>query len=146
MMQLIPAEERKNKRCHYCCTWLSVKYKIPVEELDRVYFGIKEGNVYCCNKCAALHYKGNKKSWIDYDKKNEVYIYYDKEGNLLHDGDTIVYADGREEKLYLTADGRLGTDATNRHWIETGRAAPCEYGIYPLEWEELQKIVKKEEN
>lgn len=60
MMQLIPFEERKNKRCHYCCTWLSVKYKIPVEELDRVYFGIKEGNVYCCNKCAALHYRGGK--------------------------------------------------------------------------------------
>lgn len=39
MMQLIPAEERKNKRCHYCCTCLSVKYKIPVEELDRVYSG-----------------------------------------------------------------------------------------------------------
>lgn len=36
MMQLIPAEERKNKRCHYCCTWLSVKYKIPVEELAQI--------------------------------------------------------------------------------------------------------------
>ena len=59
MMQLISAEERKNKRCYYCYTWLSVKYKIPANELDRVYDGIT-GCVYCCNKCAALHYKGNE--------------------------------------------------------------------------------------
>lgn len=26
-----------------------------------------------------------------------------------------------------------GTDATNPAWVESGKAAPCEYGIYPLE-------------
>ena len=60
MMQLISSEERENKRCHYCDTWLSVKYKIPINELDRVYFGITNGSVYCCNKCALRHYKENK--------------------------------------------------------------------------------------
>lgn len=59
MMHLVPREERKNKRCHYCETWLSVKYRIDSKELDRVYYGI-EGDVYCCNKCAARHYIGSK--------------------------------------------------------------------------------------
>lgn len=59
MMHLISLEERKNKTCHYCETWLSVKYKIPVEELDRVYYGVS-GHVYCCNRCTAIHYVGNK--------------------------------------------------------------------------------------
>lgn len=63
---------------------------------------------------------------------------------MLQDGDIIVYADGREEKVYESTDGRLGTDATNKHWIETGRAVPCEYGLYPLEYEELKEVVKKE--
>lgn len=78
-----------------------------------------------------------------YDKLNDKYTYYDKNGNILHDGDIIVYSDGREEKLYESVDGRLGTDATNKHWIETGRAVPCEYGIYPLEYNDLQEVVKK---
>lgn len=65
-------------------------------------------------------------------------------GVMLQDGDIIVYVDGREEKLYESTDGRLGTDATNRHWIETGRAQPFEYGIYPLEYAELSEVVKKE--
>ena len=60
MMHLIPKEERKNKRCHYCETWMSVKYKINTDELDRVYYGMS-GHVYCCKKCAARHYIGDKK-------------------------------------------------------------------------------------
>ena len=85
------------------------------------------------------------KAAMVYDKMNDKYIYYDKNGNILHDGDTVIYNDGREEKLYETGEGRLGTDATNRHWIETGRTVPCEYGVYPLEYEELKEVVKKDE-
>lgn len=57
-MHLIPQEERKNKRCHYCNTWMSVKYKVDAEKLDRVYYGAK-GYVYCCNKCVTRHYIGS---------------------------------------------------------------------------------------
>lgn len=62
MKQLIPQEELKRSRkrcCHYCDTWVSVKWKIPTEELDRVYYGVT-GNVYCCSKCADRHYVGSK--------------------------------------------------------------------------------------
>ena len=68
--------------------------------------------------------------------------YFDKNGEELQDGDTIEYASGQREKLYLTDKGMLGTDATNPLWIENGRAVPCEYGIYPLEEKELVEIVK----
>lgn len=68
--------------------------------------------------------------------------YYDSVGNALHDGDIVRYSDGREEKLYTTEDGQLGTDATNKKWIEMGRAVPCEYGIYPLEKCDLEEIVR----
>ena len=61
MMHLISNEERKGKTCHYCGTWLSVKYKIPVNELDSVSYRITKGEVYVCNRCAALHYKGEHK-------------------------------------------------------------------------------------
>ena len=57
MMHLVPREERKNKRCHYCETQISVKYKIHTKELDRVYYGV-DGYVYCCNRCALKHYVG----------------------------------------------------------------------------------------
>ena len=68
---------------------------------------------------------------------NGKYHYFDRNGIELKDGDIICYEDGRKEKLYLTAEGRLGADATNPSWIESGRAVPCEYGIYPLEYEEI---------
>ena len=73
---------------------------------------------------------------------NGEYHYYDKEGNELHEGDTIRYTTGTTEKLYLTNDNRLGIDATNRKWIETGRAVPCEYGVYPLGRSDMEEIVK----
>ena len=34
--------------------------------------------------------------------------------------------------VYRADDDSLGTDATNPSWIESGRAYPCEYGIYPF--------------
>jgi hypothetical protein len=59
MVQIIPYEERKNKLCHYCDTWVSVKYKVNTEELDRVYYGMS-GHVYCCKKCLNRHYIGKE--------------------------------------------------------------------------------------
>lgn len=64
--------------------------------------------------------------------ENDKPHYFDKNGNAITDGCTIRYPDGHTEKVYLTTDGQIGTDATNREWIESGRAAPLEYGIYPL--------------
>ena len=57
--------------------------------------------------------------------------YYDIHGEEIHDGDTVLL-DGREKKVYLTEQGYLGTDATNPAWIESGRSAACEYGVYPF--------------
>ena len=59
MLKEISLEERKNKTCHYCETWVAVKYKINTDELDRVYYGVS-GHVYCCKKCANGHYIGDK--------------------------------------------------------------------------------------
>ena len=75
-------------------------------------------------------------------EENGVYTYLDREGNELHDGDTIMWADGRAEKLYATEEGRLGTDATNPSWLASGRAVECQYGVYPLTWSDVQEIVK----
>lgn len=62
MIELIPIVPKKDfrpKRCHYCDTWVSAKYKIHSSELDRVYYGM-DGYVYCCEKCAERHYIGDK--------------------------------------------------------------------------------------
>lgn len=75
--------------------------------------------------------------------KNGVYRYYDKEGNELHPGDIVIFEDGREEKIYLTENNELGTDATNPVWIKTGRAVACEYGIYPLAYRDMGEIMLK---
>lgn len=58
MKQLVSEEEYRTKRCHYCETWLGVRWKISTEELNRVFYGV-QGNVYCCDRCAAKHYIGN---------------------------------------------------------------------------------------
>lgn len=67
-------------------------------------------------------------------------IYFDKNGVEITEGCKIQYEDGRVEMVYLADDGRFGVDATNPKWIENGRADPCEYGIYPLNHEELNKV------
>ena len=74
--------------------------------------------------------------------ENGTYHYFDRNGIELHDGEVVQYESGSRQKLYLTENGRLGTDATNSVWIANGRAVPCEYGIYPLEEEETEEIVK----
>lgn len=71
--------------------------------------------------------------------------YYDKNGKEITEGCEIRYEDGRTQEVYLTEDDYLGTDATNPHWLEIGRAYPCEYGIYPLTREETEEVEVVEE-
>ena len=74
--------------------------------------------------------------------ENGAYRYFDKNGTELKDGDVVQFDSGKQEKLYLTESGQLGTDATNPVWIANGRAVPCEFGIYPLEERDTKEIVK----
>ena len=67
-------------------------------------------------------------------------VYYDKNGKEITEGCHVRYASGRVETVYRTEDGQLGTDATNPNWIKTGRACPCEYGIYPFDYNETEEI------
>ena len=48
-----------------------------------------------------------------------------------------LYESCRRDKTYLSADGRLGSEATNLSWIESGRVV-CEHGIYSMEYEEIE--------
>lgn len=71
--------------------------------------------------------------------------YFDRNGKEITEGCKIKYLHGdrslqRIEKVYRTEEGELGTDATNRKWIATGRAVPCEYGIYTLTEEETEMV------
>ncbi|MBO5918732.1 MAG: hypothetical protein J6Q14_08210 [Oscillospiraceae bacterium] len=68
--------------------------------------------------------------------------YFDIHGQELHDGDTVLM-NGREQKVYLTEDGCLGTDATNPAWVASGRAAPCEYGVYPFYRADEPKLLRR---
>lgn len=54
--------------------------------------------------------------------ENGTYHYFDRNGTELHDRDVVQYESGNRQKLYLTENGRLGTDATNPVWIANGRA------------------------
>lgn len=66
--------------------------------------------------------------------------YFDRNGVEIVEGSKIRYPSGRIETVYRTDDNRLGTDATNRKWIETGRAYPCEMGLYPLYPDDLEEV------
>lgn len=66
--------------------------------------------------------------------------YFDRNGAEIIEGCKVKYANGEIKRVYLTEDGELGTDTTNPKWIESGRAVPCEYGIYPLTREETEEI------
>lgn len=72
--------------------------------------------------------------------ENGKYRYFDKHGVEITDGCKIRYENGSIEKVYLTTEGTLGTDATNPAWIKSGRAIPCEYGIYPLTRDETEEV------
>ena len=67
-------------------------------------------------------------------------VYEDKDGNIIHEGDFVIYPDGTQKEVYLTDNEELGTDATNPDWIRAGRAYACEYGIYPFNNAELETI------
>lgn len=71
---------------------------------------------------------------------NDERKYFDKNGKEITEGCKIKFESGRIEKVYLTTEGELGTDATNPKWIEIGRACECEYGIYPLTREETETV------
>ena len=74
--------------------------------------------------------------------KREVggYLYYDKNGSQITAGCQIKYPIGEVKTVYLTSENELGTDATNQEWIRSGRAVPCEYGIYPLTLSETDEV------
>ena len=57
--------------------------------------------------------------------ENSTYHYFDRNGTELHDGDVVQYESGSRQKLYLTENGRLGTDATNPVWIATEGRYPA---------------------
>jgi len=62
------------------------------------------------------------------------YNYFDKHRNPILPG-YLVQVDGCSEpdKVYLTEENRLGTDATSKSWLKAGKAYPCMMGIYPFE-------------
>jgi hypothetical protein len=69
--------------------------------------------------------------------------YHDRHGVELNAGDYIRFTEnGKPMMLYQwkNEDGEigLGTDATNPKWIGSGRAEPCEYGIYPLDNSDME--------
>lgn len=66
--------------------------------------------------------------------------YFDKNGVEITEGATIRYANGRTETVYCTEDGELGTDSTNPKWVASGRAVPCEFGVYPLTSSETDEV------
>jgi hypothetical protein len=72
--------------------------------------------------------------------KNGKYQYFDRNGTEITVNSKIQYPDGSIETVYLTENDELGIDATNKSWIESGRAVPCEYGIYPLNCIETNEV------
>lgn len=77
---------------------------------------------------------------IKYDESKSRYRYFDKYGQEINEGDYILI-DGKYKRIYRTEDGELGTDATNPLWVKSGKAIPCEYGIYPLTTEETEESI-----
>lgn len=78
--------------------------------------------------------------------ENGIRKYFDRNGKEITEGCTIKYLHGdKTAKVYRTEENELGTDATNPKWIESGRAVPCEYGIYPLTKEETEMVEVIEE-
>ena len=72
--------------------------------------------------------------------ENGKHRYFDKHGREITEGCIIRYTDGRTREVYRTNQDELGTDSTNPKWIESGRAVSCEFGIYPLEYDETNEV------
>ena len=69
--------------------------------------------------------------------------YHDKNGIELNAGDYIKLNEYSEPKMLYEWEDKygnkgLGIDATNPRWIETGRAVPCEYGVYNLNSDDMR--------
>lgn len=82
--------------------------------------------------------------------ENGIRKYFDRNGKEITEGCTIKYLHGdrslrRTEVVYRTEENELGTDATNPAWVDSGRAVPCEFGIYPLTAEETEMVEVVEE-
>ena len=75
---------------------------------------------------------------INYEKGK--YTYYDMNGVELHEDD-IVFVNGKNMRVFLTDQDRLGTDATNPAWLRSGRAVEGENGIYPFQWHDEPVLV-----
>lgn len=72
--------------------------------------------------------------------ENGALHYFDKNGVEILENSKIRFSNGRVETVYRTENDELGTDATNKKWIEWGRAVPCEFGVYPLTFEETDEV------
>lgn len=69
--------------------------------------------------------------------------YKDKNGEEICAGDYIRFSEkGEPQRVYEWEDScgtrGLGTDATNPAWIKSGRACPCEFGIYDITNEDMK--------
>lgn len=75
--------------------------------------------------------------------------YYDRNGKEITEGCKVRYMNSKRSKdvykVYRTSEDELGVDATNPKWIESGRAVPCEYGIFPFTHAETEMIEVVEE-
>lgn len=67
---------------------------------------------------------------IKWNQHKQRYQYYDRNGYEITEG-MYILIDGAYRLIYATEDG-LGTDATNPSWLKSGKAEPCQYGIYGL--------------
>lgn len=77
--------------------------------------------------------------------KNGQKKYFDRNGKEITQGCKVKYIHAdksmiRIVRVYRTINDELGTDATNPKWIESGRAVPCEYGVYPFGREETEMV------
>ncbi len=76
---------------------------------------------------------------IQYPKEGGV-KYFDINGTEIVRGSIIRYPDGRDREVFETEKGELGIDATNPVWVESGKAVPCEFGVYPLTEEDCEVV------
>ena len=109
MLQLIPVDKRKGKRCHFCGTTLSVKYEIDIN--DPV-ISNKSSKVYCCNRCA-----------LSFDNQREIY-------NPMTHGAIIavhIYLEDGYKPMAELAFAFGGTETI--HWDDVEEREPYLKGI-----------------
>ena len=66
--------------------------------------------------------------------------YFDKNGREIVEGSMVRFPNGSVQKILLTDEGELGTDATSPSWIEAGKAFEGQYGVYPLSEGETNEV------